>query len=561
MMTQTEHEHSDQRMTTLPFVWPAVTELTGQARNGARAVPFDHALEDMESLLGIVSAVDGRGATWLETFLKQRSDLKALVVLAVYAGCPTRAGDLARLLDLQTQAAGKIKVRILPMANGDGAPANCLVAVPADNSAPVFLFGPTPNFSIDGCDRTQVNMAFRAEMALFNRWRCWFDGAWLQAVPLAETTADIPALAPAAGSSEAAAQWNAYCTLCAKSAQSASIIVVDPETEEVQSGKKQDGLEDPTPSSILKLSKLDPLADRVARLSGEGRQVTIDYSSRVQPLHAPVDPRLLGQEAKRRDGTVVQRQSFRISVFSEEELKKINEYRKGTQAIIKKLGLPLEIGLYWLPNAVISIFEKEINAKNEEAKQELNKLVEGNAKSFVKGKIEKIQDDFTNVYQRLVGEGDVPQHTLTGLVDALTLRINRALDAQLLTPVTFSEVRFDLREKEGWQAPWAQAEKLVIALARFPRQAIHRSKTLAGLQTSQSEILTAMDVEDDVILKVEKENRLRSERRARSELQTLEQIANADILGRDRCEVGFMLIDGKPLKDIHQFIANRESAQ
>ena len=560
MMTQTEHEHSDQRMTTLPFVWPAVTELTGQARDGT-AVPFDHALEDIESLLGIVSAVDGRGATWLETFLKQRSNLKALVVLAVYAGCPTRAGDLARLLDLQTQAAGKIKVRILPMANGHGAPANCLVAVPADNSAPVFLFGPTPNFSIDGCDRTQVNMAFRAEMALFNRWCCWFDGAWLQAVPLTETTADIPALAPAAGSSEAAAQWNAYCTLCAKSSQSASIIVVDPETKEVQSGKKPDGLEDPTPSSILKLSKLDPLADRVARLSGKGRQVTIDYSSRVQPLHAPVDPRLLGQEAKHRDGTVVQRQSFRISVFSEEELKKINEYRKGTQAITKKLGLPLEIGLYWLPNAVISIFENEINAKNEEARQELKNLVKGNASSFVEGKIKKIRNDLAIVYKRLGGEGDVPQHTLTGLVDALTVRINRALDAQILTPVTFSEVRFDLREKEGWQAPWAQAEKLVIALARFPRQAIHRSKTLAGLQTSQYEILTAMDVEDDVILKVEKENRLRSERRARSELQTLDWIANADIGGRNRCEVGFMLIDGKPPKDIHQFIANRESAQ
>ena len=127
--------------------------------------------------------------------------------------------------------------------------------------------------------------------------------------------------------------------------------------------------------------------------------------------------------------------------------------------------------------------------------------------------------------------------------------------------MTFSEVRFTLLEKEGWQAPWAQAEKLVLALARFPRQAIHRSKTLSGLQTSQSEILTAMDVADDVILKVKKEDRLRSERRARRELQILDWIANADIGGRDRCAGGFMLIDGQPPSVIQEFISNRESAQ
>ena len=548
---------------TLPFVWPSVTELTGQARNGP-AVPFDHALENMASILGIVSAVDDRGASWLETFLKQRSDLEALVILAVYAGCPTRSGDLDRLLDLQTQAAGKVKFRILPMmVIGGGAPANCLVAVPADNTAPVFLFGPTPNFSIDGADRTQVNMAFRAETALFDRWRRWFDGTWLQAVPLNETTADIPALVPATGSSESAAQWDAYCTLCAKFAQPAAAIAVDPNTEEVQSGKKPDGLEDKPPSCIVKLPKLDPLADRMTRLLGYGRQVTIAYSSTVRPLDAPVNPRFFGQEAEHRDGTVVQRQSFRISNFSQEELKKIDEYRKGSQAIIKKLGLPLEKGLYWLPNAVISIFENEIKAKNEEARKELEKLVEGDAGSFVKGKRKKIEDDLTNVYQRLGGKGAVPKRALTELLDDLSLRINRGLNAQLLSPVTFSEARFDLREKEkkDWQAPWAQVEKLVLALARFPRQAIHRPKTLSGLQASQSEILTAIDIADDIILKVEKEDRLRAERRASSELQILDWIANADMGGRDRCEVVFMLIDGEPPKDIRDFIAKRESAQ
>ena len=546
----------------LPFVWPSVTELTGQARNGP-AVPFGDALEDMASILGIVSAVDHRGVSRLEALLLHSPNLNVLVILAVYAGCPTRSDALARLLRLQTRAASKVEFRIMPMTSGAGAPANCLVAIPPDIFASAFFFGPTPNFSINGADRTQVNMAFRADVALFDKWRRWFDGAWLHAVELTETTADIPALVPAAGSMDAAAKWDAYCTLCTESVQPGTDIAVDKDTGEVQSGKNLDGSEDPPPSRIITLPRLDGLADRVNRLLAAGKQVTIAHSSAVRPLDAPVDPRLFSQKAERRDGTVIQRQSFRISVFSKEELKKIEDYRKGSQTIAKKLGLPLEKGLYWMPDKVIPIFKDEIEAKNEEAKNALTDLVGGNAESFVAGKIDKLKEDLSNVYQRLGGKRDVPQRALHEVIDDLRLRIQRALDARLVTPVTFSDLRLvpPKPEEEGWQAPWAQAEKLVLALARFPREAIHRPKTLSGLQKSQWEILHAMDVEDDSILKLEMANRRLSERRAGSDLRMLKSIEDADIGGRDRCEAFFMLIDGGPSADLQRFISDKESAQ
>ena len=240
---------------TLPFVWPSVAELTGQTRNNP-TIPFDHALENVASIFGIVSDVDDRGVTWLETFLKQRSELAVRIILAVYAGCPTRSRHLTRLLDLQTQATDKVMFRILPkIATGAVAPANCLAAVPVDKIAPVFLFGPTPNFSIDGADQTQVNMAFKAEIALFNQWWRWFDVTWFQAVPLTETTADIPALVPSPGSVEAAAQWEAYCNRCDKSKQSVPInsdtpidsdTPVNPDTKEVQDCKQPAAPEDLT---------------------------------------------------------------------------------------------------------------------------------------------------------------------------------------------------------------------------------------------------------------------------------------------------------------------------
>ena len=261
-------------------------------------------------------------------------------------------------------------------------------------------------------------------------------------------------------------------------------------------------------------------------------------------------PRLLGLEAEYRDGTVVQRQSFRISVFTNEELKKIESYRKGTQTIIKKLGLPLEKGLYWMPDQVISIFKKEIERKNEEAKNTLLWLVGENARSFVEGKKNQIEEDLIKVSERLGGGGYVSLQTLRKVTDDLSSRIQSALDERLLAQVTPSRVQFDLMEKEGWQAPWAQAEKLMLALVRFPRQVILGTKALSGLQTSESEILTAMNIVDDIILEKEKEDRWGAEDRSRSELEILERIENANIEGRDRCEAIFMLIDGKPPIDI-----------
>ena len=545
-MTQTNQKF------TLPYVWPSAAELIEQVRNSP-AIPFDHALENTASILGIVSDIDGRGVIYLETFLKQKSELVARIILAVYAGCPTRSNHLIRLLDFQTQAAGKVIFRILPKISiGIGAPANCLAAVPMDKTAPVFLFGPTSNFGIDGADRTQVNMAFQAEMALFDRWYHWFNDTWSQAAPLTAATADIPPLIPTPGSPEAAALWKDYCD---KLKPPACNSPTPPDLKQVKDDQKPDDLE----NSIIPLP--DPLVDRMNQLIEKGKQVTIAHSRAVQPVEYPVNPRLLGLKSEYRDGTVIQRQSFRVSAFTNAELKKIEGYRKGTQTIIKKLGLPLEKGLYWMPNQVISIFENEIEAKNKEARQALARLVGGNARSFVESKKKQIKKDLTTVSKRLEGGDNVSQDALQKVTDGLSSRIQCALDERLLTPVTPSEVRFDLLEKEGWQAPWAQAEKLILALARFPRQVIFGTKALSGLQTSEAKILTAMNIADDIILKKEKEDRWETEYRSRSELKILERIENANIEGRDRCEAIFMLIDGKSRSEIHQFVRKREQTQ
>lgn len=543
-----------------PLVWPSAGELAGHAENRSTAL-LDHMPAKFAQVLGIISALDHRGVDLVEKLLRGESAIEAKVILAVYGGCPTRSGDLARLLELQTQTTRRVEFRILPMMfDSVGMPVNCLVATPTDATDRFFLFGPTPDLGIDGADQTQVNLVFKAEATLFDQWRRWFDFTWLRSAELTEATADIPALVPAVGSLEATAQWDAYRTLCSDSAKSEDAIAIDQDTGEVKNGKKADGSEDPTPTVTMKLPKLDRLTGRMDRLFAAGKQVTIAHSSAARPLDAPVNPRVFGQETEQRDGTVVHRQSFRISIFTQAELKKIEDYRKGSQTILKKLGLPLATGIYWMPDKVVPIFNDEIAKKEEEARTELIKLVGGNAGTYLKGKMKKIEEDLTAFYQRLGGTGDLPEHALTEMLEDLTSRIQHALDSHMVTPVTLSAVRFEPPTEMGGQAPWAQAEKLVLALARFPRQAIYRPKTLSGLKRPRSEILSAMGVENDAILEVQRENRSRSQSRARSELQMLDGIENADIMGRDRCEAGFMLIDGKSRDQIQQFIASRESA-
>ena len=68
-----------------------------------------------------------------------------------------------------------------------------------------------------------------------------------------------------------------------------------------------------------------------------------------------------------------------------------------------------------------------------------------------------------------------------------------------------------------------------------------------------------MNIEDDAIIKMEPgRNR---ENRARGEEKLLERIVDANMADRDRCEAGFMVIDGRSSADIDHFIAEMESGQ
>ena len=173
----------------------------------------------------------------------------------------------------------------------------------------------------------------------------------------------------------------------------------------------------------------------------------------------------------------------------------------------------------------------------------------------------KSEDDLNNVCRRLGGTSEVSGSTLREVVADLKRRISHAIEGQIVAPVTFSEVQFLPQSQLDGHAPWAQAEKLLLGLARFPRKVIaHPKRSLSGLTTPDREILTAMDVEHDAILREEK-TLLGAERRARSEEMLLDRISDANLSSRDRCEAVLMLIDGRPLSEVYRFIAKDELSE
>lgn len=253
---------------------------------------------------------------------------------------------------------------------------------------------------------------------------------------------------------------------------------------------------------------------------------------------------------------MVQHQSFYISAFTDEELKEINEHRQATRAILEKMSLPLGKGAYWLPNQATGIFDREWEAANEKAQRKLGELVNGEADDYVTSKLESIKKDLNGAYQRLGSEGEVPKDLLCRVVRDLKQRIAHALEGQLCARVTFLGIQFVPSRKLDCQAPWEQAEKLVLALAGFPRKAIAAKCGpgwyLSQLQTDAEEVLKAMDVENDEILKGW--DGPGTKRRAQSELRVLDEISEAEISSRDRCEASLMLIDGRATEEIDRFI-------
>ena len=197
-----------------------------------------------------------------------------------------------------------------------------------------------------------------------------------------------------------------------------------------------------------------------------------------------------------------------------------------------------------MPYEMILILKKEIARAEKEAKEALNRLVGPHSATFVEGKRTQIEQDLEETYLELGGHGDLDRKWLAKILDQLEEKIQSALESKIVAPVTFQTISIDLRRGDAHEALWSQMNKLVLALARFPRQVILKQKTLSGITTDQSSVLDAMNIEDDFIRRVMKDSLMQAIHISEWDLDQLERFADADIGEQDRCRAYLMIIDG-----------------
>jgi hypothetical protein len=162
----------------------------------------------------------------------------------------------------------------------------------------------------------------------------YFDWLWANSRQItARGTALIAHLVLPEGTEEGARLWREYMNGPRDAAP--EVAEVNPNTGDVTL-ISADGKELPAPTEELGLTKLNPLAERVARLYETGALVSIDKLSRIPPLDAPLDPNLFGDASELQRGNVTRKVKMRVSLIDEKE---IDKRRQGLSALPQEVHL------------------------------------------------------------------------------------------------------------------------------------------------------------------------------------------------------------------------------
>jgi hypothetical protein len=142
----------------------------------------------------------------------------------------------------------------------------------------------------------------------------------------------------------------------------------------------------------------------------------------------------------------------------------------------------------------------------------------------------------------------IPDSTISEILEYREKRLNDAREGQLLPRIAYTPVQFIVTRASEWASQWGQAASLLQAIAEFPRKVVADRLFLRGVDVDESEMLEAMDVCSDAVLKVS--NRRDSKIRAIEDLQVLARLVRSQADARGRCELILRLIGGAKAEEI-----------
>jgi hypothetical protein len=542
-----------------PFVFPEPRVAEGMA-SYEQYPPYDALALASQSLFGIVSGVTESGIKAMQTWLESSPDLRVCLVVMVYPACATRQADFSRLMDLVAQMSNRLSVRVRPLDWVSDRASNTLCFLSPASDAVYFVTGPSEDFGMAPRQDGHANFVFRAEPALAEAFKRYFDWEWAGSRDIsAQGVAQIPGLKLPEGTEDAARLWQAYLSACRDVPVSADsghpVAQIDAETGDVTL-RSEDGKELVAPTEQLGLEKLDQLAERIARLYAKGALVSIDKLSRVPPLDAPLDPSAFGDAAETHKGNVVRKVRMRVSIIDEKTLKDIEKRRQGLRGLLTTFTFGLADNMRWMPNAARALFESELKRLNEEGQKLISDLLKGDVNAFIEAKRENLAADINGMYATLGRPGQVTDDVIQGVVDGLRVRLDKAQSASFMPSLSYSHVGF-ARTETPTASPWGQAYALLADVAAFPRKALTDPFFLRGLKVSEEETIEAMNVADDAMCRDMRSRGIKE--RCKEELGLLSRIEKASITSRERCELVSRILGGDGVTSIDEAIKKLES--
>ncbi|BAF59819.1 hypothetical protein PTH_1638 [Pelotomaculum thermopropionicum SI] len=272
-------------------------------------------------------------------------------------------------------------------------------------------------------------------------------------------------------------------------------------------------------------------------------QVNFDKFSRIQPLDAPIRAEWFGVESFRRVGAVSRKTEYRISVLDEETLRVLENKKKAGRRILTQLSYPLGDDQRWMPEKVRPLFEKELARINNEGRELLNKALPGGVDNFLKSRREQVINDANLMYQEFHPGEVLSEEVITKILDDLKERLNKAFAGKFIPEVNYNRIGFHFQRDSDWVSNWGQPLLLLQKTAEFPRKSLTDSYFLQGLRLDQRELLEAMDVCDDIIVKESRKSNVSD--RAKNELKLLEEIMKSQADNRLKCEAILALMAGE----------------
>ena len=531
-----------------------------------------------KALFGMASSLTVRGVEVLEAWLEHEPDLKARLIVMVYPTCATRQADLSRLLQVADRTSDRLRARICPLERITDRGTNALCFVAKATDALHIVTGPTEDFGLEPWQDDQVNFVFRADPPMVETFKRYFDWLWAKSREITAPGATlIPNLVLPEGSVEGGRLWWAYIdgsvdaapevrevdadegdeaqAIQLEAKEKPEVAEVDPNTGDVTL-TSTDGKHIPAATEELGVKKMDPLAERVARLYETGALVSIDKLSRIPPLDAPLDPSLFGDVSELQRGNVTRKVIMRVSIIDEKALKEIDKRRQGLRSLLTKFTFGLADNMRWMPTAAKSLFESELTHINEEGQKLISDLLKDDVDAFITGKRDGLVTDIEAMYKQLGRPGKVGADVITRVEESLKKRLEKAKSTNFMPKLSYSRISFAGTDN-ALDSPWGQAYSLLSDIATFPRKASTDSFFFRGLKVTKIDLINAMNVADDALCP--KVGTFDVSEQCKNELELLARIEKAPMESKVRCELVWKILAGSPAGTIDEELKEIES--